>query len=152
MQLEKGLSIISLTAEYNVGVTTVKDLSQIQDKIKAFSPKFDISEKGEEAKTIRKILKLLKDSELEESVYKWGSQQQSNGIPVHGCDIQHAAQRLAQHLSVENFKSSSGWLWRFRQRHGKSNKPVCGESLSADVEAVEPFCEKINELIKSEKN
>ncbi|KAG7176389.1 Tigger transposable element-derived protein 7-like 64, partial [Homarus americanus] len=31
------------------------------------------------------------------------------------------------------------------------NKPVCGESLSADLEVIEPFCEKLNELIQSAK-
>ncbi|KAG7154981.1 Jerky protein-like 15 [Homarus americanus] len=65
-QLKEARSIASLAVEYNVGVTTVKDLRHNQDKIKGFSLKFDISEKGKEATSIRKTLKLPKDSELEE--------------------------------------------------------------------------------------
>ncbi|KAG7163598.1 Tigger transposable element-derived protein 7-like 4 [Homarus americanus] len=150
-QLKEGRSVASLAAEYNVGVTTVKDLRHNQDKIKGLSLKFDISEKGKEPTSIRKTLKLPKDSELEESVCRWFSQQRSSGVPIRGCDIQHAAERLAQVLGVADFKASSGWLWRFRKRHGISNKPVCGESLSADLEAIEPFREKLNKLIQSAK-
>ncbi|KAG7158685.1 Tigger transposable element-derived protein 7-like 12, partial [Homarus americanus] len=145
-QLKEGRSVASLAAKYNVEVPTVKDLRHNQDRIK-----FDISEKGKEATSIRKTLKLPKDSGLEESVYRWFSQQRSSGVPVRGCDIQHAAERLAQHLGVADFKANSGWLWRFHKRHGISNKPVRGESLSADLEAIEPFRENLNEIIQSDK-
>lgn len=50
----------------------------------------------------------------------------------------------------EDFKASSGWLQKFKDRYGIRQLNICGESLSSNAEAVEPFkakiIQKINEL------
>jgi hypothetical protein len=53
-------------------------------------------------------------------------------------------------MGLEQSKASSGWLFRFRWRHNISSKKICGEILSADLEAVEPFRKKLNNVIKNE--
>ena len=50
---------------------------------------------------------------------------------MRGVDIQNAAQRLANHLGIQDFRCHDGWLWRFR------NQAITGELLSADSSAVE---------------
>lgn len=87
---------------------------------------------------------------LDDAVYKWVSQLRSSGLPVRGIEIQAAAERLTKQMGLEQFKASSGWLFRFRRRHNISSKKICGEILSADLEAVEPFRKKLNDVIKNE--
>jgi hypothetical protein len=59
-------------------------------------------------------MKVAKDKNLEEAVYKWFVQQCSSGGGVRGVDLKSAAERLAK-----QFQGSDGWLWRFRKHHGE---------------------------------
>ena len=43
------------------------------------------------------------------------------------------AEEFAKKLEVENFKASTGWLERFKERNGITFKQVCGEAKSADT-------------------
>ena len=43
------------------------------------------------------------------------------------------------------FKSSTGWLEKFKTRHGIGNLGIQGEKLSAAEETVEPFLQKLIE-------
>ena len=52
----------------------------------------------------------LPQENLDEVVFKWYIQERAEGVPVCGIDIQHAAQRLAEHLGHADFKCSDGWL------------------------------------------
>ncbi|KAK9679157.1 Tc5 transposase DNA-binding domain [Popillia japonica] len=89
------------------------------------------------------------DRSLDDAVYKWFCQLRSSGLVVRGVEIQAAAERLAKQ-EIKNFKGISGWLFRFRRRHNIKNKKICGESLSADVEAIGPFRQKLNDILKTE--
>jgi hypothetical protein len=53
-----------------------------------------------------------------------------------------AAEKCAKHLKLHNFTCGSGLLWRFRQRHNITNRKICGEALSGDVESVGAFRKK----------
>jgi hypothetical protein len=70
----------------------------------------------------------------DEAVYQWHKQQRSVSAPVRGVEVQAAAERVAQRLGEPSFKASTGWLFRFHNRHGIANR----ESLSADDVSVEP--------------
>ena len=48
------------------------------------------------------------------------------------------------------FKSSTGWLEKFKTRHGIGNLGIQGEKLSAAEETVEPFLQKLIEEKKSD--
>jgi hypothetical protein len=50
------------------------------------------------------------------------SQLRSSGLAVQGIEIQAAAKRLSKQMGLEQFKASSGWLFRFRRRHNISSK------------------------------
>ena len=82
-------------------------------------------------------------------MYKWFIQQCSSGIVVRSVELWAAADKLAKHMGIQ-FQASDGWLWRFRKRHGITNRSTCGEALSADTEQVEPFCQHTKETIESE--
>ena len=87
---------------------------------------------------------------LDEAVYKWYVQQRAEGLPVRGVDIQNAAQHLANHLGIQDFRWSDGGLWRFRKQHGLGNRSITGKLLSADANAVDPFITKLHELMEKE--
>jgi hypothetical protein len=57
-------------------------------------------------------------------------------------ELQDAGERrFAQRLGEPDLRSSTGWLFRFRNGHGVANRKICGESLIADDASVEPVPE-----------
>lgn len=48
------------------------------------------------------------------------------------------------------FDASSGWLYRFKQRHGIRELDIQGEALSGDKEAAEKFVAEFNEFVMAE--
>uniref|UniRef100_F7ASD9 Tigger transposable element derived 7 n=2 Tax=Monodelphis domestica TaxID=13616 RepID=F7ASD9_MONDO len=82
----------------------------------------------------------------------WYQQKRSAGVPVRGVELQAAAERFAQCFGRTDFKASTGWLFRFRNRHAIGNRKVCGEQILNSVsENVEPFRQKLSMIIKEEK-
>ena len=53
-------------------------------------------------------------------------------------------------MGITDFIASDGWLWHFRNRHGIGNKLLHGEAASASAEDVEPFRQKLNNLLRDE--
>ncbi|XP_027967761.1 tigger transposable element-derived protein 7 isoform X2 [Eumetopias jubatus] len=93
-----------------------------------------------------------KYGDVDDAVYMWYQQKRSAGVPVRGVELQAAAERFAQCFGRTDFKASTGWLFRFRNRHAIGNRKVCGEQvLSSASENVEPFRRKLYMLIKEEK-
>ena len=71
-----------------------------------------------------KVMKLQKNEELETAVSLWFKQKQEEGIPITGPVLQAKPRELHKPLSevrgdgvYEEFTVSSGWMWRFCQRH-----------------------------------
>jgi len=145
-KLEKGASVSSICAQYGIAKQTVSDLRKKKDDIRKFVLKFNVEKETSAVKRMRLPL----DQSLDDAVYKWFCQLRSSGLAVRGVEIQAAAERLAKQLDVNNFKASSGWLFRFKRRHNITNKKICGESLSIDDEIVEPFRIKLNNILKAE--
>ena len=54
-------------------------------------------------------------------------------------------------MADRKFKASTGWLEKFKTRHGIRNLSIQGEKLSAAEETVEPFLQKLHKVVK-EKN
>ncbi|KAG7163407.1 Tigger transposable element-derived protein 7-like 36, partial [Homarus americanus] len=67
---------------------------------------------------------------------------------VRGVNIQNAAARLAQHLKIQGFNTSAGWLFNFRSHHCLVNRKVFGESASVDEGSVEPFRKRLVKIIE----
>lgn len=67
-------------------------------------------------------------------------QRHAEELPVRALDIQNAAQRLANHLRLQDFKCSVGWLWQLRRSHGVGNLTITDELLSPDTSAVDLYC------------
>ncbi|XP_069164210.1 tigger transposable element-derived protein 7-like [Procambarus clarkii] len=139
---ERGYSVTRLAAEFNVGKSTVCDIKRQKDNIRKFLASSDSG-----ALNKRKTIKGSANTNLDEAVYKWFNQERSVGMPLGGDAIKTAADKFAQKMNIPDFRASEGWLQRFKNRHNIKNRKVCGESLSADTDSVEPFKHKLNDYI-----
>ncbi|CAM1298588.1 Uncharacterised protein r2_g825 [Pycnogonum litorale] len=139
-KLESGVSVARVCEIYGVKKQTVSDIRKAKDTLRKYAVPFNVDSSKDKKGVIhvRRHMKDPQSKELEEAVFKWYVQQRSVKVNVRGVELMTAAQKLAQHIGIE-FKASTGWLWRFRNRHGVCNKVEHGEAGSADTTAVEPY-------------
>jgi hypothetical protein len=137
-QLESGVPGKKVAEEFGIGQQTVSDIKKQRESIKTFALKFDV---GSDKSSVsnRQTLNKPKEVLLEEAVMKWYLCQRSSGMGVRGVEIKTTAEKFAKHLKLHNFSCSSGWLWRFRQRHNITNRKISGEAQRGDVESVKPL-------------
>ena len=82
---------------------------------------------------------------LDTAVYTWFMQIRGQGQPVSGPLIFEKVMELNRKLGgKEDFKSSTGWLQRFKS--GIRELDIQGEKLSADTGAAEKFKETFKSL------
>jgi predicted DNA-binding protein YlxM (UPF0122 family) len=147
-KLEAGASVSSVCEEFGVKKQTVSDIRKSKDKLTSFALKFSVDKSQSTPVGDRKHMRLGRDMNIENAVYKWYTQQRASGVNIRGVDIQNAAVKLAKHMETK-FEASDGWLWRFRNRHGIGNRVIFDKAGSAPKEEVESFREKLNELIRN---
>lgn len=88
---------------------------------------------------------------METFLYAWFCTQRSRHVPISYEILSAKARQLyTETYGNDNFRASRGWIFNFRKRHGLRALKVCGEKLSNDQSAVDPFltafAEKIKEL------
>ena len=122
-KLDSGYSVAKVCEEYGVKKQTVSDIRKARGELEAFAVKFDVSESKGKSGIVhkRKHTKVCSSKDLEEALFKWYTQERSVKVNVRGTDLLDAACKLAKHMGIE-FSGSTGWLWRFRKRHGIGNK------------------------------
>lgn len=148
-RIEAGQSLKSVMDEFGISKSTFYDIKKNKKLILDFVLKQDMPLVGAEK---RKRTTGAKYSDVDDAVYMWYQQKRSTGVPVRGAELQAAAERFAQCFGRTDFKASTGWLFRFRNRHAIGNWKVCGEQvLSSASENTEPFRQKLSMLIKEEK-
>ena len=145
--MDKGEKGTNLAQEFGISKQQISDtLKNKEDKILKFT---DSIEKSEGLK--RKSLKLVDDGQLDKALYTWFIQQRSIGKPISGPLLQEKAKHFSTQLNItetadREFKASTGWLEKFKTRHGIRNVSMQGEKLSAAEGIVEPFLEKLHKV------
>nr|XP_027796435.1 tigger transposable element-derived protein 7 [Marmota flaviventris]XP_027796436.1 tigger transposable element-derived protein 7 [Marmota flaviventris]XP_027796437.1 tigger transposable element-derived protein 7 [Marmota flaviventris] len=148
-RIEAGRSLKNVMDEFGISKSTFYDIKKNKKLILDFVLKQDMPLVGAEK---RKRTTGAKYSDVDDAVYMWYQQKRSAGVPVRGVELQAAAERFAQCFGRTDFKASTGWLFRFRNRHAIGNRKVCGEQIvSSASENVEPFRQKLSLIIKEEK-
>ncbi|GFR91480.1 tigger transposable element-derived protein [Elysia marginata] len=66
-------------------------------------------------------------------------QARSQSIPISGPQLLEKGKEIAESLGLNNFAMSQGWLDRWKSRHGKSMKAICGESSSVDKQVTDDW-------------
>uniref|UniRef100_A0A0B7B047 HTH CENPB-type domain-containing protein n=1 Tax=Arion vulgaris TaxID=1028688 RepID=A0A0B7B047_9EUPU len=144
-RLEKGESRAALMEEFNVGSSTIYDIKAQSHKIKEFYVKSD-SERSVEK---RHTLHTPKMKVLDQALYEWFLLKRSEGGYISGPMLQEKAREFHEKMNIEGQCSfSSGWLTRFKVRHGIRKLDFAGEHKSANFEtATASFCDVFSELV-----
>lgn len=101
----------------------------------------------------RKRVKTAQDPAFDKAMFSWFVGQRVDGAPISGPLIQAKAVELHEALRDDtaqpsSFKCSTGWLSRWKQRHGVRHVRISGEIRSSDVEAAEAFIPKLQEMVE----
>ncbi|KAJ8945532.1 hypothetical protein NQ318_020377 [Aromia moschata] len=144
-QFEKNKSSVAALAKtYNIGKQTVRDIVKKKAKLQSFVAKADSAN----AISDRKSLKGSTFRGLDDAMTRWFLQKRSEGVPISGPMCSRQAQKFHEQLKIKgNFSASSGWLHRFKKRHGIRQVAIQGEKLSADDVAMVEFCYDLENLI-----
>lgn len=141
----QGASATNLAKFYDIGIQTVRDIVKSKEKLESFVARAD---SFTETNT-RKSLKGSMYKDLDSAMVKWFLQKRAEGVPVSGPMCTQQAQFFCDKLHIEEkFCASSGWLHRFKKRHGIRELSIQGEKLSADEVAIVEFCYDLECLIK----
>lgn len=142
-KLESGITVRELAKTYDVGKSTIGDIKKKKDAIISHVSSTE-SGPGQ-----RKTLKSCQNPDVESAVFTWFLQQRAQHIPLSGEIICEKAKWFySQITGRHDFQASSGWLEKFKKRHGIRQLTITGEKLSADESAVEPFKRKFLDKIK----
>lgn len=144
---ERGQSVKSLKEEYGVGDQTIRDIVKKKSDLLKFACSSDSSSGMKNRKTMKKS----SYDDLDRALLEWFNNQRAQGNPVSGPICSEKAKFFFEALGLEgNFDASSGWLTRFKQRHGIRELDIRGEILSGDNSAAENFCKEFNEFVSRE--
>jgi transposase-like protein len=77
--------------------------------------------------------------DVEKALDLWFRDARSSSIPVSGPILKSRAEDLAKQLGHPDFACSSGWLSRFKARHGYQFRTICGESRAAPQKSVDDW-------------
>lgn len=133
-KLDSGYTIKAVAAMYGVGEVTVGDWRRNR---KTFEQWFS---NQASSTTGRKTMKSSDYESVGHALFLWFTQQRQKGVPVSGPILQEKALSFAKKVAnTESFSASTGWLDRWKKRHGIRQLSICGEKLSADVTCIEKF-------------
>uniref|UniRef100_A0A1B6I8X0 HTH CENPB-type domain-containing protein n=1 Tax=Homalodisca liturata TaxID=320908 RepID=A0A1B6I8X0_9HEMI len=172
-QLDEGIRVKELALKYNIGSTTVHDVKKNRDKLLKFSVATSDSVFGIQH---RRTMKKSPHELLHKAMLQWFNRERAEGRSVNGPMCVQQAKILFKTLGMKgNFDASSGWLARFKDRHGirtigdsmeclwtKSNTEKVlkldesqeeeESSLSASVESSKKISGLNYEVIKNDKS
>ena len=148
--LDKGEKGTNLALEFGISNQQISDIRKNKDKILKFTDNIETSEGLK-----RKSLKLENDKWSDQALSTWFIQQRLTGTPISSPLLQEKAKHSSLQLQVngdspnhKSFKASTGWLDKFKTRHGIRNLSIPGEKLSAAEETVEPILQKLQKVIE----
>ena len=97
----------------------------------------------------RKTLKPGLFQNVESALFQWFLQRRATHTPVSNDMMIIKGKEFNEKMNGANtFVASIGWLQNFKKRFGIRQLKICGEKLSSDNEAVDPFKEKLHDIIR----
>ncbi|XP_058516961.1 jerky protein homolog [Ochotona princeps] len=140
-KLDRGVSVKHLMEEYGVGMTTIYDLKKQKDKLLKFCAESDEPRLMKTRKTLHKA----KNEDLDRILKEWIRQRRSEHKPLNGMLIMKQARIYHEELKIEgNCEYSTGWLQKFKKRHGIKFVKICRDKASSDHKAVEHYVEEVD--------
>nr|XP_014350815.1 PREDICTED: jerky protein-like isoform X1 [Latimeria chalumnae]XP_014350816.1 PREDICTED: jerky protein-like isoform X2 [Latimeria chalumnae] len=146
--LYKGQSVQSLCDHFGVGSLTIYDIKKQCEKLLKFYAESDLNKGIAKRRTMHGA----KSTDLDKLLYEWFNQRRSEGVPISGPILVEKAKQFHEELKIsEPCEFSTGWLHKFKLRHGIRYLKTSGEKLSADNEATEKYITDFSKLVKDEK-
>lgn len=143
----QGTAVRNLCDEYAIGKSTVYDIIKQQKEILSFFADSDLP--TEMAK--RKTMKNAKNPDLDKVMIDWFKQRRSENVPLTGPMIIAQAKRYHQEMGLNTpCEYTTGWLDKFKKRHGIRQIRIYGEKISADYEAADLFVDDLAKIIQEE--
>ncbi|CAM1321624.1 Uncharacterised protein r2_g3003 [Pycnogonum litorale] len=110
-----------LAEDYGLAKTTINTIVSKGDKILA-------EYEGNRLKENRKRMRTAAHPELESALFQWFQQVRAKNVLVTGPLLIEKAKEFANRLKIENFRVSTGWLDRFKDRYNIAFKTVAGNA------------------------
>lgn len=126
------LKKIEIANKYGIAKSTVSMILKGREKIEAacLLNKFEPD---------RKRMRVASNEELETALFRWVNEVRNQNLPITGTILQEKARFFADALGITDFCGSSGWLQRFKDRHGIICKKICGEEAAVSEEISKDF-------------
>lgn len=100
----------------------------------------------------RKRQRTGKDADVEAALKTWFTSSRGRDVPLSGPLLQEKAKDLAKTMNKPDFKPTSGWFCRWKERNAIVYKRVHGEKKDADEPAAERWItDVLPELIRNYK-
>lgn len=142
-KLDKGFSSKRLSLDYGVAASTITYIKQHKAEI---LEQVCNALHGTKKKTLHKA----EFSAMEDKLYAWFLEQRNRNCPVNGILLKAKAKEIFEKNPPNgnaSFNASDGWLDNFKKRKGIRLLAVCGEKLSANAAAVNPFILKFQNKV-----
>ena len=131
---EMGQPYTFLSKEYGLGKSIIHDIVQSEDRLTEYAMEIQHASGPK-----RSIIRRSKYDELDKALHLWFLQVLYKKL--HGSSDSSVTDTsdTSENSEWTCFKDSSGWLTKFKARHGIRKLSCEGESLSACLDDVEPF-------------
>lgn len=94
----------------------------------------------------RNTLKQSSFPDLDKALPKWFKKVRSINVPVNGPLLEEEPRYFTGKLGHENFKASSEFLARFKERQGITSQVISGEEMSVDPNVVGTGSERFPDI------
>ena len=130
--IEQGETQASVCRRLDLSKTTVSTIWRSKETLKR---KFESSEVSSNTKRFRSCT----HKDVDTALLVWFKQARSNNIPVNGPLLLEKANSLASAVGDESFSVTTGFIDRWKTRHGIMLKKVSGEAGSVSEEDIRPW-------------
>lgn len=86
---------------------------------------------------------------VDSALLEWFKEKRHENIPISGPLLLQKSEDLAKKLGDHTFKANTGWLDRFKTRHGIVCRAITGESAVVDPKIVDEWREKLPQIIQN---
>ena len=101
----------------------------------------------EQSQTTSTRKRTSKSENVDESLYSWFKDQRAHNIPINGPILMAKAYDFAALHNEKDFKSTNGWLDRWKNRFNITFQKMSGESAKVDEETCKEWLNKLKHII-----
>ena len=124
-----------IAAEYNIPCSTLSTILKNKDSLRGNHAIVNSKKKRQKDPTM---------PEVDEALFQWFTAARAQSIPISGEVLKTMAEEMSQKKDPQSdWKCSSGWLSRWKERHNVSYRSVCGENASVNQEVCTDWKENV---------